>query len=83
MKVFFKTRKEIVDNLLWLPVGVRRRIGRHSEDGRLGDLIDQIDHHLQIMLFSRNREGRKAVFIQKSVQNGRRRTHRKPSRQPN
>lgn len=81
--MFLKTREEIVDILLWLPVGVRRRIGRHSEDGRLGELLDQIDHHIRIMLFSRDKEGREADCIQKSVQNGRRRTRRKPSRQPN
>lgn len=43
---------------------MRRRIGRHSEDGRLGELIDQIDDYLQILLFSRDREGREAVCVQ-------------------
>ncbi len=66
--MFLKTREEFVDNLLRLPVGVRRRIRRHSEDGQLGELIDQIDHYLQIMLFSRDKKGREVVCIQKSVQ---------------
>ncbi len=70
-KVFLKTREEFVDNLLRLPVGIRRRTGRHSEDERLGELIDDC---LQLLLFSRDREGREAVCIQKSVQNGRRGT---------
>ena len=81
--MFLKTGGEFIDNLPRLTAGVRRRIGRDSEDGRLGEQIDQIDDYIHIMLFLRDREGREAVCIQKSVQNGYRRNRRKPSRQPN
>ena len=81
--MFLKRREEFIDNLLRLPVGVRRRIGRHSEDGRLGELIDQIDDYLQILPLSRDREGRDAVSIQRYVQDGHRKIRRNPSHQPN
>ncbi len=60
--MFLETCEEIVDNILRLPVGVRSWIGRHSEDGWLGELINQIDDYLQILLFSRDREGRETII---------------------
>ena len=61
--MFLKTREEFVDNLR-LPVGVRRRIWRQSGDGRLGEMTDQFDDYLQILLFSRDRKGRETVCIE-------------------